>query len=318
MKRSNLNFLVDAVAFVMFLFLVVTGVIMEFILPSGTGHWTTLWGLDRHGWGDVHFWFSVVFLAALALHVYLHWKWIVSVLRGRPREGSGTRLGLGAVGLVALLLIAVAPLLSPVERTANSRANTEPRWGLSAEAEALQGSTTIEEVVGITGVSLEYLADALGLPADVSLDDRLGQLARENGFSVAEVREIVEQGRALSDQKEVSLSMAASAPELPTTVVAQDTAISAMPEAAPPNHELQGEDHEPHEQDHEPGSQAGLADIRGSTTIGEIVELGVPLAVLQRELGLPSGTPLVERLGRLARVYGFTLTQVRDLVDSHR
>jgi hypothetical protein len=106
MKRSLLNFWVDTVAFVMFVFMVATGVIMEFLLPAGSGHATTIWSIDRHGWGAVHFWMSVVFLAALALHVYLHWRWIVAVLRGRPREGSGVRLGLGVLGLAALLALA--------------------------------------------------------------------------------------------------------------------------------------------------------------------------------------------------------------------
>ena len=158
MKRSNLNFLVDAVAFVLFVFLVATGVIMEFLLPAGSGHSTTLWGMDRHQWGSLHFWMSVVFLAALAIHVYLHWKWIVCVLRGRPREGSGVRVGLGGLGLVALLVIAAAPLLSPVERSANTRGGAEPRWGLSAESEAIQGSMTLGDVIEVTGVTLEYLA----------------------------------------------------------------------------------------------------------------------------------------------------------------
>ena len=52
-------------------------------------------------------------------------------------------------------------------------------------------------------------------------------------------------------------------------------------------------------------------------TLADIVRLGVPRAVLFRELGLPSGTPMNERLGRLGRTYGFTLTQVRDLVDEY-
>ena len=130
MKRSNVNFVVDAIAFAMFVFLVATGVLMEFVLPAGSGHSTTLWGMDRHQWGSLHFWIAVVFLASMAVHVYLHWKWIVCVLRGRPREGSGFRIGLGVLGLTALLAIAVAPLVSPVERSGN-RSDATARWSLS-------------------------------------------------------------------------------------------------------------------------------------------------------------------------------------------
>jgi len=312
MKRTNLNFLVDAVAFAVFVFLVVTGVIMEFILPAGGGHSMTIWGLDRHGWGDVHFWLSVGFLASLALHVYLHWRWIVAVMRGRPREGSGMRLGLGVLGLVALLAIAVAPLVTPVERIDNARNLAEPRWGMSTEAEALQGSTTLEDVIETTGVSLEFLVRELGLHPDVSLDDRLGQLARETGIPVAEIREIVEQGRDLGEDWQDQQDQEEIVPNAPLLTI--DNLGSDLPEspAAAPE-EVQNEA-EAHTAEHE-DRLAGLSEIRGSTTVGEVVAMGVPLETLTRELRLPSGIPLSERLGRLGRTYGFTLTDVRELVD---
>jgi len=309
MRRSHLNFLVDAVAFAMFLFMVATGVIMEFLLPSGGGHSTTIWGLDRHVWGDVHFWMAVVFLTALAVHVYLHWNWIVSVLRGRPREGSGTRVGLGVFGLVALLAIAAAPLLSPVERSVVSRDFAEPRWGLSAEAEALQGSTTLDEVVSTTGVTLDYLISELGLPADVSPDDHLGLLARENGFSVADVREVVGLGLDVGDQWAARGAGVSSTPTLPSEHIVGDRYETAA--------EMLLVEEEEHAEDHE-DRLAGLSDIRGSTTIGEVVDLGVPLETLCWELKFPAGTPLSESLGRLGRTYGFTLSQVRELVETIR
>lgn len=310
MKRSKLHFTVDAVAFAMFVFMVVTGVMMKYLLPAGSGSSTTIWGLDRHGWGDVHFWLSVVFLAALAVHVYLHWKWIVAVVRGRSGEGSGLRLGLGLLGLTALLAVAFAPLLAPVERIEGSRADIEPRWGLSAEAEALQGSTTLKDVVETTGVTLAYLIAELGLPPDVSLDDRLGQLARENGFSVADVREAVELGRAGAGVLGTRSAAPAPAAAVENDRVNWEMPATASREVSRAHEERFGGEHE--------DERAGLADIRGWTTLGELVELGVPLATLRRELGIPAGVPLNERLGRLGRVYGFTLIQVRDLVVAHR
>ncbi len=310
MKRTDLNFWVDAVAFAVFVFLVVTGVIMKFLLPAGGGHSLTIWGLDRHGWGDVHFWLSVGFLAACAFHLYLHWKWIFAVLRGRPREGSGMRLGLGVLGLTALLAIAAAPLLSPVERIENSRTGIEPRWGLSAEVEALQGSTTLADVIEMTGVSPDFLVQELGLPPDVSLDDRLGQIARESGFSVAEMREIVEQGRDLGDDWQAREAVVSTAPMLSSADQAGNTSETAA--TAPEEWRIEEEEHSAEHEDR----QAGLSEIRGSTTVGELVEMGVSRETLTRELHLPAGIPLSERLGRLGRTYGFTLTEVRVLVET--
>jgi hypothetical protein len=131
-RRPLLNLLVDAIAFCGFVFMTASGVLLRFVLPPGSGHRATIWGLDRHGWGGVHFWMAVTLLGALSVHVLLHWKWIVCVVRGQPREGSGVRLALGIVGLVAVLALAAAPLVSRIERTGPGRhrdAQTSPTPG---------------------------------------------------------------------------------------------------------------------------------------------------------------------------------------------
>lgn len=116
MKRTISNFIIDAIAFVGFVFLITTGVLMRYVLPPGSGHYSTIWGFDRHEWGGLHFWISVVFFSLLAVHLVLHWRWIVSVVMGRPREGSGLRVSLGIVGLLALVAFSISPLITPVEK----------------------------------------------------------------------------------------------------------------------------------------------------------------------------------------------------------
>jgi len=61
MKIVKLNFIVDVVAFAGFVVLTTTGVLMRYILPPGSGHYSTIWGMDRHEWGGIHFWASVLF-----------------------------------------------------------------------------------------------------------------------------------------------------------------------------------------------------------------------------------------------------------------
>ena len=186
MRRPTLNFLVDAAAFVGFVFLVSTGVLMRYVLPPGSGKRTLVWGLDRHDWGALHFWIAAAFLAVLAFHVVLHAKWILSVLRGRPRQGSGARVALGLVGLLAVLALGLAPLVSPVERIEHIR----PGRG-HPERPVLRGSTTLAEVERQTGVPASYVLGELGLPPDASRDEPLNQLARQHGFRVEDVRRIV-------------------------------------------------------------------------------------------------------------------------------
>lgn len=121
MSRTRLNLAVDALAFATFVLLTSTGVLMRWVLPPGSGHRTTVLGLDRHDWGGVHFWISMLFLGSLAVHVLVHWRWIATVVRGHPREGSGIRVALGIVGLLAVLAAAAAPFFAGVE--------VEPRGG---------------------------------------------------------------------------------------------------------------------------------------------------------------------------------------------
>src|SRR4030042_875517 len=94
MQRTKVNFIVDAVAFVALVLLTATGVLIRYVLPAGSGRFSALWGMDRHGWGQLHYWFSVVLMAAFGFHLFLHWRWVVNVVKGRPRAGSGPRLAL--------------------------------------------------------------------------------------------------------------------------------------------------------------------------------------------------------------------------------
>lgn len=88
---------------------------MNFLLPPGSGRWQTIWGMDRHEWGTFHFWIAVIFMAILVVHLILHFPWIVSVVKGRSQQYSGARLAFGIVGFVAILTLAVAPIIVGVE-----------------------------------------------------------------------------------------------------------------------------------------------------------------------------------------------------------
>lgn len=93
-KRGSSNFIVDLVSFVNLLGLVVTGFIMRYILPPGTGargqefrggrglgEVKYLWSMTRHEWGDIHFYLAVVFAILMCVHIVLHWSWIKGYLK---------------------------------------------------------------------------------------------------------------------------------------------------------------------------------------------------------------------------------------------
>jgi hypothetical protein len=191
MNKAKLNFIIDTVAFVAFALLASTGVLIRYVLPAGSGHFANLWDLDRHDWGHVHFWIAVALMGTLALHLLLHWTWIVSMVKGRPTEASGYRLGLAVVGLLALIGLAGAPFVVEVEhsgepphklRSSEASEKTEPR---------IDGSMTLRQIEQMTGVSAQTLVRELHLPSDVSLDENLGRLRRQYGFKMEDVRNVL-------------------------------------------------------------------------------------------------------------------------------
>jgi hypothetical protein len=150
MKRPAMNFLIDAAAFAAFALLFSTGLVMRYQLPPGSGDLeshgggrgaayrlvSVLWGWTRHEWGAFHFWIAVALSAILALHLLLHWKWIVCMIRGTHSDASGWRLATGAVALVALIALAASPFIAPPQRLTREQLKSE-RVAASANADAV-------------------------------------------------------------------------------------------------------------------------------------------------------------------------------------
>jgi hypothetical protein len=139
MKRVNLNFGIDLVAFFALLMLISTGLLIEFRLPPGSGGhepyghgWRALerptpviWGMTRHQWGEIHFWIAMTFSLLLAFHLVLHWKWIVATCKNLTPRISKSTLLLWLIGTVGVLLIA-APLVSPKAERFRNRHSAAP------------------------------------------------------------------------------------------------------------------------------------------------------------------------------------------------
>lgn len=126
MKRVHLNAIIDAIALVAFMALASTGLVVRYQLPPGSGEAfgrgmgrragersiELLWGLTRHEWGDYHYWIALGLLAVLSVHLFLHWNWIVCVVRGTHTDASGWRLAIGAFALAAITTVMALPLLT--------------------------------------------------------------------------------------------------------------------------------------------------------------------------------------------------------------
>ncbi len=114
MNQSKINFVIDTVGLVLLAMLAATGFLIHFVLPAGSGRSLHVWGLTRHDWGDVHFWLAAGLLTAMGLHLAMHWRWVIHMIKGNGRH-AGLRWGLVVVVLLMLLGLLVSPWLLPVE-----------------------------------------------------------------------------------------------------------------------------------------------------------------------------------------------------------
>jgi hypothetical protein len=116
MRRSLLNWLIDFALFLAVAGLLLTGLLMQYVLPPGS-RGDAVWSLTRHSWGGIHFWFAVSMLAIAVLHVILHWGWVctaslkvfnrAAAAPGRMRRHiAGFVMILALTGLVGGFLLA--------------------------------------------------------------------------------------------------------------------------------------------------------------------------------------------------------------------
>lgn len=198
MKRGTVNFSIDAVAFALLVLLATTGLLVHFTLPAGSGHFQTLWGLDRHEWGEVHFWIAMGFLATLALHLILHWQWITCMVKGKKANTRTGRVVLAWTALVAIVIVATAPFFSKVKQSTADAAPAPHRAASNTTAHStdvhslVDGSMTLNDVELQTGIPVSVLLAELKLPADLSGDEKLGRLRREFNFEMQDVREVLQ------------------------------------------------------------------------------------------------------------------------------
>jgi len=121
MNKSRLIIFTDVLAFICFVFVISTGILIRYTLPTKSGRYSEIFGLSRHEWGDVHFYITSIFLIILATHLLLHWRFIRKLFQGKVKEAGNSRLVLGIIGLLAILALAAAPFVVPKEYSEDSR-----------------------------------------------------------------------------------------------------------------------------------------------------------------------------------------------------
>lgn len=162
MSKARLNLLIDTLAYFGMVILLSTGLLLMYIMPPGTGGChgadgarVTLLGLSRHQWGAVHWYVALGLIAIAAIHVLLHWRWVVSTLGGLLRSattqgaGRGGALPVTVLGLVGAGLIA-APWIVGAETHPTRGGGGQRRHGQAQAASPCDTCTAACPLSGLT------------------------------------------------------------------------------------------------------------------------------------------------------------------------
>lgn len=213
MKKSTINFIIDAIMLLCLCAITGIGLLIKYILPAGQDRWAIYgsnqpmqWlNMDRHQWGDIHFIISLLMIALLVVHVILHWSFITCIF-SRFIKAQPLKRTLGwSFGLIGLFLIIFPFLVTPsqsihksIERTSNVETHrathTSVQQSTNAHTEKeydINGKMTLNDVAKNYQVSLRFLKKQLQLPEHVNSRTRLGHLRRQYGFRMSDIEKAI-------------------------------------------------------------------------------------------------------------------------------
>jgi len=152
-KLTKINFVIDAILFLIMAAIGGIGLLMKYKLISGSERWEIygsnpelyLWGWDRHLWADLHLILGYVFFGLLFFHIVLHWRQIRGIYRKMILAGP-SQVVLATVFVIASLFLLFFAFISPIdvdplEGGAGGRMRLETERHIQAEPGAVLESS---------------------------------------------------------------------------------------------------------------------------------------------------------------------------------
>nr|WP_319491181.1 DUF4405 domain-containing protein [uncultured Desulfobacter sp.] len=109
MNKKDLKRVVDSALWFLFCFILGTGLMLHYRLVPGFqgGAGVNFFWISRHGWGNIHFWASCLFVACLSVHLYLNVKTIKLIVADKSNRKAAVLLGIGIFVVMFFLLFPV-------------------------------------------------------------------------------------------------------------------------------------------------------------------------------------------------------------------
>ncbi len=92
-KSFNFRAFVSVLAAFSFVLMAVTGLVLFFTPSCRAARDTSwiFWGHDKDQWVAIHVWFSIAFVVASLIHIYLNWTALISYFKAKLRQGFAFR-----------------------------------------------------------------------------------------------------------------------------------------------------------------------------------------------------------------------------------
>lgn len=119
--KTQQNFIIDAIMFLIMMALAGTGFLTRYVLLSGQAGKAvfgqkvemSMLGIGKETWHDIHLYLGFLLLFLLVLHIVLHWKQI-TILYGRFIQADKLRHAVLALFILLSILLVIFPfILSP-------------------------------------------------------------------------------------------------------------------------------------------------------------------------------------------------------------
>jgi hypothetical protein len=190
-RRFNVRAFLSVLAALSFLAMSVTGVVLFVMPPGRVAYWTgwKMLALTKDQWDALHIWFSLIFMVAALLHLYLNWPCFLSYFRSKIRKAFALRsewtMALVLCGVVGWGTLAqVRPFSSLLiwDQALKRGWDTPTGRAPIPHAELMTLSELAEKTEGLEIDAMVKNLQAAGIEVQ-PLDAVLGDLAKQAGLT---------------------------------------------------------------------------------------------------------------------------------------
>ena len=227
--QIKINFIIDILLFLNMAAIGGIGFLIKYTLVSGSERWKIygsnvellLWGWDRHQWGRLHLALGYICFGFLFLHILFHWKQIKCMFKNLI-SSKCARVILTTVFVSFSLWMLIFAFIVPFDMVPQKKGGGQHGMGIThpektekedqqiykgstvkdengsmsdvhkGQSVEIHGSSTLREIAVQYCVPADSIKMFLGIPLNISDNERLGRLRRTYDFHMHDVDWFIE------------------------------------------------------------------------------------------------------------------------------